>query len=221
MDKKETAEWATCRPGLCHIYIGIFLCPPKFYKQQPQQGRWLNHDRKFRCCICIYYSAPATHRSATAAPWCCGGRTAARTPAPAPAPCRPAWRTPPCSERSTANNKHSHQIFSSLSLVENTRYIRYEKFWCPPGGAGPMFWRGGTRHTCAAAGWGHAPCPDTWPRPRGDTRPGSTAAPSCASAGRSAWTCLHKYRLENVSKCQYIGRWTLSTNTRLCGEPCQ
>ena len=51
---------------------------------------------------------PATHRSATAAPWCCVDRTAAKTPAPAPAPCRPAWRTPPCSERSTANINHSH-----------------------------------------------------------------------------------------------------------------
>ena len=37
---------------------GYFLWPPKFYKQQLQQGRWLNHDRKFRCCICIYHSAP-------------------------------------------------------------------------------------------------------------------------------------------------------------------
>lgn len=37
---------------------GYFLWPPKFYKQQLQQGRWLNHDRKFRCCICIYHSVP-------------------------------------------------------------------------------------------------------------------------------------------------------------------
>ena len=39
MDKKETAEWATCRPGLCDIYIGIFFVATKVLQTAASAGQ--------------------------------------------------------------------------------------------------------------------------------------------------------------------------------------